>query len=430
MAYHPRENWSPSLRKRVYTRRDFLQRAALLGVALPALPSLLAACADREAEEGAELAIGTPSSPVQQPLFEDNPAIEAGLPDEEGPLQLYNWADYINQDAVVAAEEALGVDIEITTFFNEEEATQKMSSGEVQFDVWFPTSQVVPKSVAGKLLQPLNLDYIPNLEQYVWPSLANPYYDQGSRYTVPYVLYSTGIAWRIDQVDSADIEGHANAYEVFWNEKYSGITGLYDSYTDALAMALLRNGIADPSSASETELVAAADSLIELVDLMNVRYTIDGAYVQIPEGRMGLHQAWSGDIINSQYYFPEGGDPSVMRYVWPAAIEGTSVNAAISSDTMAIPFGAERPVLAHKFLNFMLAEENALLNFEWLGYQPPQKGIDADLLIADGWVPEYLAAGIVREEDFELDTAWVQGQLDLATETLWADQWNRVKSGG
>jgi spermidine/putrescine transport system substrate-binding protein len=430
MAYHPRENWSPAHRKRVYTRRDFIQRAALLGIAVPALPSLLAACAERDAEGGAELALGTPASPVQQPLFEDNPAIESGLPDEEGPLQLYNWADYINQDAVVAAQDALGVEIEITTFFNEEEAIQKLASGEVQFDVWFPTSQVVPKSVAGKLLQPLNLDYIPNLEQYVWPVLANPYYDQGSRYSVPYVLYSTGIAWRIDQVDSTDIEGQTNAWEVFWNEKYAGITGLYDSYSDAIAMALFRNGIGDPSAASEAEVAAAADSLIELTELMNIRYTIDGAYVQIPEGRMGLHQAWSGDIINSQYYFPEGSDPSVIRYAWPARIEGTSVNAAISSDTMAVPFGAERPVLAHKFLNFMLDEANALLNFEWLGYQPPQKGIDADLLIADEWVPDFLAEGIVREEDFELDTAWVQGQLDIATETLWSDQWNRVKSGG
>jgi len=430
MAYHPRENWNPTLRKRVYTRRDFLQRAAILGIAVPALPSLLAACAERDAEDGVDLAIGTPNSPVQQPLFEDNSAIESGLPDEEGPLQLYNWADYINQDAVTAAQDALGVDIEITTFFNEEEAIQKLSSGEVRFDVWFPTSQVVPKTVAGKLLQPLNLDYIPNLETYVWPSLANPYYDQGSRYTVPYVLYSTGIAWRTDQVDDADIEGMPNAWEVFWNDKYAGITGLYDSYTDALAMALFRNGIGDPSQATEAEVAAAADSLIELVDLMNIRYTIDGTYVQIPEGRMGLHQAWSGDVINSQYYFAEGDDPSVMRYVWPARIDGTAVNAAISSDTMAIPFGARRPVLAHKFLNFMLDEANALLNFEWVGYQPPQKGIDTDLLVADGWVPDYLATGIVREEDFSLSTAWVQGQLDIATETLWADEWNRVKSGG
>jgi hypothetical protein len=44
MAYHPRENWNPYLHRRLYTRRDFIQRAALLGIALPVLPSLLAAC--------------------------------------------------------------------------------------------------------------------------------------------------------------------------------------------------------------------------------------------------------------------------------------------------------------------------------------------------------------------------------------------------
>ena len=122
MAYHPRENWNPQLRKRVYTRRDFLQRAVILGVALPALPSLLAACAEREGREGADLAVGTPGSPIQQPLFDDNQAIESGLDPEEGPLLLYNWEDYINPETIPAASEALGVDIEVATFFKEEAA--------------------------------------------------------------------------------------------------------------------------------------------------------------------------------------------------------------------------------------------------------------------------------------------------------------------
>src|SRR3990170_6429832 len=111
MVYHPRENWNPQTRKRVYTRRDFLQRAALLGIALPVLPSLVAACARRGVGESADFAIGTPTSPVEQPLFEDNPAIESGLPSEEGPLKIYNWADYINPDIYPIAEEALGVEI-------------------------------------------------------------------------------------------------------------------------------------------------------------------------------------------------------------------------------------------------------------------------------------------------------------------------------
>lgn len=430
MAYHPRENWNPEQRKRIYTRRDFISRAGALGIAVPLMPSLLAACADREQDAGADLAIGTPANPVQQPLFEDNQAIASGLEPEAGPLRVYNWADYINPETLPIAEEALGVDIEVTTFFNEEEAISKMSSGEVSFDVWFPTSQRIPVAVAGSLIQPLNLDYIPNLETYVWPSLANPYYDQGSRYSVPYVVYTTGIGWRTDMVDSADIEGQANPYDVFWNEKYNGTMGLLDSFTDTIPMTLFRNGVEDPSKATEAELRAAGDSLIELINLMGVRYTIDGAYVGIPEGRFGLHMAWSGDLVNSQYYWPEDADISVTRYNWPGKSDGSTVNGMISNDTMTVPKNAERPVLAHNFINFMLDEANALENFGWLGYQPPQVGLDTDTLVADEWVPDFLASAIVGPEDFAGDSVWVQGPLDPDTEKAWSDQWNRATSGG
>ncbi|HEX6287189.1 MAG TPA: spermidine/putrescine ABC transporter substrate-binding protein, partial [Acidimicrobiia bacterium] len=416
MAYHPRENWNPGRRKRVYTRRDFLQRAAVLGIAVPALPSILAACAEREGGEGAELAVGTPANPVQQPLFEDNPAIESGLEPEAGPLRLYNWEDYINPEIIPLAAEALGVEIEETTFFNEEEALSRLSSGEVSYDVWFPTSQRVPVAVAANLIQPINHDYLPNLSANVWPQLADPYYDQGSRYTAPYVLYTTGIGWRTDMVDSADIEGQENPWDVFWNPDYAGVMGLLDSFTDTIALALFRNGVADPSQATEADLEAAGDALVELVDLMNVRYTIDGAYAGIPEGRFALHHAWSGDLVNSQYYWPEDGDYTVTRYLWPASSEGSTVNGPISNDTMAIPVNAERPVLAHQFINFMLDADNSLLNFEWVGYQPPQNQITPDFLIENEYAADFLRPALVTPEDFELDSAWVQGPLDAETE--------------
>lgn len=429
MAYHPRENWSRTGSRRVYTRRDFLQRAALLGIALPALPSILAACGDRGGGGGAELAIGTPSSPVQQPLFGDNAAIESGLSAEAGPLRVYNWADYLSPDILPVASEAIGADIEITTFFNEEEAVSRLASGEVSYDVWFPTSQRVPVAVAGQLIQPLNHDYLPNLSN-VWPQLADPYYDQGSVYTVPYVTYTTGVAWRTDMVDSADIEGQSNPWEVFWNDKYRGMMGLYDSFTDTIAMALFRNGVTDPSEASDSDLQQAGDSLVELVELMDVRYTIDGAYVGIPEGRFGLHHAWSGDLVNSQYYWPEDGDYTVTRYLWPAKSEGSTVHAPVSNDTMAVVKGAESPVLAHQFLNFMLDPDNALENFGWVGYQPPQVSMTPDVLIADEWVAPFLESALVTPDDFEIDSAWVQGPLDADSEAKWQEQWSRATSGG
>jgi spermidine/putrescine transport system substrate-binding protein len=449
MTYHPRENWDPSRRKQIYTRRDFLKRAAKMGVVLPALPTFLAACLEREpaggtagngttpdggttatTAPGSGLAIGTPANPVQQPLFEDNPAIASGLPPEEGPLEVYNWDAYLRPRTLKKAGEELGVDINVTTFFNEEEALSKLASGEVPADVWFPTSQRVPVAVAGSLIQPINHDYLPNLDKNVWPQLADPYYDQGSRYTVPYVMYSTGIAWRTDMVDTVDIDGKANPWDVFWNTKYAGNMGLYDSFTDTIAMALFRNGVADPSAATPEELAAAGDALVELIDLMDVRYTIDGAYAGIPEGRFGLHHAWSGDLVNSQYYWPKGADITVTRYLWPATSQGSTVNGPISNDTMAIPKVAQRPVLAHMFMNFFLDEANSLDNFGWLGYQPPQINLTRDFLIEDGYVPDYLSPALMVPEDFELDSAWVQGPLTPDKERQWNEQWTRAKSGG
>jgi spermidine/putrescine transport system substrate-binding protein len=428
MTYHPRENRSPTPRRRVYTRRDFVQRAALLGIVLPAFPSLLAACLQREDGDAADIAIGTPASPVQQPLFDDNPAIESDLPPEEGPLLLYNWEDYINPEIIPLASEALGVEIRETTFTNEEQALAALSSGEAQYDVWFPTSQRVAVAVAAQFIQPLNHDYLPNLGANIWPQLADPYYDQGSRYTVPYVTYTTGIGWRMDLAESADIEGQANPWDVFWNPKYAGQIGMLDSFTDVIALALFRNGVTDPSVATEAELEAAGDALVELSD--SVRYNIDVAYDGLPNARYSIAHAWSGDLVNSAYYWPDGVDQGTIRYLWPAKAEGSTVHGPISSDTMAVLKGSERPVLAHMFLDYMLNADNSLTNFGYLGYQPPQNNLTPDFLIGEEYLAEELAPALVVPEDFDLDTAWVQGPLDAETEALWAEQWTRATSGG
>ena len=54
--------------------------------------------------------------------------------------------------------------------------------------------------VYGKLIQPLNHSYIPNITQ-AWPDFANPFYDGKWQYSVPYTIYTTGIAWRKDHVN-------------------------------------------------------------------------------------------------------------------------------------------------------------------------------------------------------------------------------------
>jgi spermidine/putrescine transport system substrate-binding protein len=232
----------------------------------------------------------------------------------------------------------------------------------------------------------------------------------------------------MDLAESADIEGQANPWDVFWNPKYAGQIGMLDSFTDVIALALFRNGVTDPSVATEAELEAAGDALVELSD--SVRYNIDVAYDGLPNARYSIAHAWSGDLVNSAYYWPDGVDQGTIRYLWPAKAEGSTVHGPISSDTMAVLKGSERPVLAHMFLDYMLNADNSLTNFGYLGYQPPQNNLTPDFLIGEEYLAEELAPALVVPEDFDLDTAWVQGPLDAETEALWAEQWTRATSGG
>jgi spermidine/putrescine transport system substrate-binding protein len=405
------------------SRRRMLQ---LAGGSLIAA-KLLAGCGDSMAGyAAADVRLGTPEEPVSQPLFDDNPPIESGLEPEAGPLKLYNWADYIYLRTVKDFEAEFGVDVELTTFYNMEEATRKLRTGDLSFDVFFPTAEVLPKFVAGELLQPLNHDYLPNLAKNVWPRLQDPYYDLGSLYTVPYTVYETGIGWRADLIEP-ELESMANPWEVFWDPQYEGTVGLYDDYRETLGIGLYKNGFNDINTDDLEALHEAQTALMELVDLVNIRYTIDGAYAGIPERKFAMHHAWSGDIVGSQYYFPNDDDPSVMRFMWPPKSQASTAGGYASNDSLAVLRNAEHPVLAHMFINYLLEEQVAIKNFSWLGYQPPLNGATADVLVSEGLVPENVTSAVVTEEDLTLGQIPVQ--LKPEVELRWLDTWSRVQSG-
>ena len=118
----------------------------------------------------------------------------------------------------------------------------------------------------------------------------------------------------------------------------------------------------------------AKDRLIELIDLVDVKTTIDGAYSGIPEGKFGLHQAWSGDIQAGPFYADDPKtDSPLFRYYWPAR---DGFGGTIDNDMYAIPKNAKNPVLAHLFLDYMMDNFNALKNWSWLGYQVPFNVVD------------------------------------------------------
>ncbi len=183
------------------TRRQFLARAAILAAAAPALGAFLRrVLSQAPSSSQPTLTLAAPDNPVKWDIADDNKPIADGLAPEKGAtLQLYSYADYTSPDAVKSFEDKYGVQVQISTFNDTDEAITKIRGGNVNYDLYFPSYDQISRLVTGKLVQPMNHSYIPNIKN-VWPSFTNPWYDQEWRYTVPYTIYTTGIGWRNDQV--------------------------------------------------------------------------------------------------------------------------------------------------------------------------------------------------------------------------------------
>ncbi len=412
MAFHPRESR--------YGRREFLGRSAVGVIGLSSLSTVLAACGGSTEDATGELQFARPDNPVTHPVYEDNPAIAAGLEPESGTLRIYNWNGYLWPRIKRDFEKEYGVKVEETFFSTTDEAVAKISSGAVDFDVFFPTQDRVGRLIAGKLLQPLNHTYLPNLTN-VWPSVQDPWYDKGSRYTVPYAIWTTGIGYRADKVKTKpqDLE---NPYEIYWDVANDGKVYVLDDSRDAPGHMLLKNGIMDVNTEDPEHIELAKNELKSLTDAVNVKRSTDD-YTNIPEGKAWMHQMWSGSAISAQWYLPEGVGTDALGFWFPE--DGRGI---IGNDMIAVPKAAQHPVLAHHFLNYLLDEKHGYDNFvNYTGYQPPLTALDPDRLVTDEIVAPNLTTAIVRESDF--DTAFALTELTAEGQTMWQNAWAEFVAG-
>jgi spermidine/putrescine transport system substrate-binding protein len=188
-----------------------------------------------------------------------------------------------------------------------------------------------------------------------------------------------------------------------------------------MSLVALRAGITDINSTKESDLATIKDQMLEMQSVTKPKVTIT-MYNDLPAGQLDLAQMWSGDVVNAQYYLPKGVGPEVLAYWYPTAGKGM-----VDNDLMVILSQGRNPVLAHLFLDFMLDETNALDNFGYIGYQPPQNTLTAEGMIKDGYVPKNLPTAIVKQEWFAEGYRLLE--LPPETDAAWHEVWQQFKAG-
>jgi spermidine/putrescine transport system substrate-binding protein len=402
------------------SRRSLLKAGAGLG-ALAGLAPALSGCANRPLAAGGALGqLPRPDAPVRWPTYADNAAIASGLqPEQNATLKVFNWVAYINRAVVANFEKKYNCKVDITTFNTMEDALSKLNTGDLAFDVFVPTIDVLGPMVAAKQLRPINHSYIPNIDL-AWKTFRNPFYDEDWQYTVPYTIYSTGIAWRNDHV-SGSPTNLANPWDFVWQGQYKGKVAILDDYRESISLGLMKNGITDLNTTDIPSLTLAEKSLLDLAHLTDVHID-NNDYTNIPSGQMWIHHSWSGDIAASAYYMPKGVPVEVVSYWCPADGRGP-----VSNDCMAVLAGGKNPVLAHLFLNYFLDTDNALENISYNGYMQPIAGVTSKRLIQEKILPPSLASTVVLESN--VDRGLRQLELPATARQTWQQDWQNVTGG-
>jgi spermidine/putrescine transport system substrate-binding protein len=411
LTFHPRQR---------VDRRSLLKGGVGLGV-LAGLGPTLSACADRPLAAGG--ALGTlprPDIPVTWPTYADNAAIASGLPPERNAtLKVFNWVAYINKAVVKNFEAKYNCNVEITTFNTMEDALAKLNTGDLAFDVFVPTVDVIGPLVAAKQIRPLNHSYIPNIHQ-AWREFSNPFYDQQWKYTVPYTIYTTGISWRNDHVPGSPAK-LANPWSFLWQPQYKGKVAILDDYRESMGLGLMKNGYFDLNTADPNQLATAQKSLLDLAHLTDVHID-NNDYTNIPSGQMWIHHSWSGDMAAAAYYMPKGVSVDTVSYWFPADGKGP-----VNNDTMAVLAGGKNPVLAHLFLNYFMDLHNVLENISYNGYMQPIYGVTPQRLVKEKLLPPNLVSTVVLESYFSRGLRELQ--ISASAKQLWQQNWLNVSKG-
>jgi spermidine/putrescine transport system substrate-binding protein len=396
------------------TRRQLLERMGALGIAT-ALAPIVAACAQAgltsPSPSASALGVVPTTNPTAAPSATAGASASAPAsaapaatpPTAEKDLIVYNWDSYIGENTVAEFEDKYGIKVKYVRFTD---AVTQMASLRKDgkgggYDVSYPASTEIPGLVRDGVIQPLHIEWIPNIVN-LGTDWQNPDYDQNNLHSVPNYWWTTGFTW-----DPAKIKDDLTSWASLWNADYSGHIGMLDDVQECFAAASFHLGLPINSTA-DSDLDQALASLEQQKPLLR-KYT-DDDIGDMTSGQLWISHAWSGDWVQMTYDNPD------IKYAIP------SEGAIRGSDTMVVTSGAQHPIAANLWIDFNLDARISAANSNYTGYLGPNAAAMTTIdprLLAD---PNINPAAAVYSKLTELI------QLEGADLDKYTQRWNALRA--
>jgi spermidine/putrescine transport system substrate-binding protein len=282
----------------------------------------------------------------------------------EDQLNFFHWAEYDDPEVFKDFEREFGAATKIDIYASNEEAIAKLvaAEGTSGYDIVVPTGVFIPQMVENDLLQPINLDLIPNFEN-LDPIYRDQPWDPGNEHSVCKDWGSTGWIYDTTKV-SATIETWNDFIEVAMGEA-SGQTSVLDTPGNLAGIYFWANGI-DWATTDEAHLDACEEFIVnQLAPHIKAYDSYPG--IALTEGKYALSHAWNGDARQGLL---STDDPD--RYRWGLGAPVTE----LWMDNWCIVNGAQHPNAAHAWINFILDPEVSLKDLAYHGYNTGVIGVE------------------------------------------------------
>ncbi len=298
----------------------------------------------------------------------------------EQVLKVYNWADYIDEDALAKFpewyEQQTGEKVRVIyqTFDINEVMLTKIERGHEDFDVVCPSEYIIERMLRKNLLLPIDTtfgktpNYLHNVSPYIRHELdkTSTRGRLAERYAVGYMWGTCGILYNKSRVPRAD----ALTWGTLWNKRYAKQLLMKDSYRDSYGTALIwahRKDLAAGKVSVDQlmndyspEAVKTVERELKLLKPNIEGWEADFGKETMTKGKASLNMTWSGDAV---WAIEEAANVGVdLGYEVPH--EGSNV----WFDGWVIPKYAKNRKAASYFINYLCRPDIAIANMETTGY--------------------------------------------------------------
>lgn len=271
------------------------------------------------------------------------PARQDAEPALDRTINLFIWANYIDQDVLRAFREEYGVRVVESNFASNEDLLAKLQAGGDDIDVITPSDYMVRVMARAGLLARLDHARLPNLAN-LEPRFVAPSYDPDHAFSVPFQWGATGIAYSRARFPTPP----TSWADILDADRIRGARGrisMLNDLREVIGAGLLRHGFS-PNSVNPDELARAQATITAQKDFVG-KYDSEAFADSLASGEALLVQGWTGEIARAAAENPDVG------FVIPS--EGTLVFV----DNLAVPATSRRKRTAEVFINYLLRPEVA-----------------------------------------------------------------------